>query len=81
MKRSSRLRRAKFRCKNFLVPVGGAIVCAAKGNGYLVDKVRKLYPGRASISSTLDVLITLLEMGKADTIACSMTLRKQITRN
>ncbi|CAL6325024.1 unnamed protein product [Bathycoccus prasinos] len=50
--------------KNFLVPVGGAIVCASKGNGYLVDKVRKLYPGRASISSTLDVLITLLEMGK-----------------
>jgi len=50
--------------KNFLVPVGGAIVCAAKGNGYLVDKVRTLYPGRASISSTLDVLITLLEMGK-----------------
>ena len=30
--------------KNFLVPVGGAIVCASKGNGYLVDKVRKLYP-------------------------------------
>lgn len=50
--------------KNFLVPVGGAIVCAPKGNGYLVDKIRKLYPGRASISSTLDVLITLLEMGK-----------------
>jgi O-phospho-L-seryl-tRNASec:L-selenocysteinyl-tRNA synthase len=50
--------------KNFLVPVGGAIVCAAKGNGYLVDKVRTLYPGRASISPTLDVLITLLEMGK-----------------
>ena len=50
--------------KNFLVPVGGAIICASKGNGNLVDKVRKLYPGRASISSTLDVLITLLEMGK-----------------
>jgi O-phospho-L-seryl-tRNASec:L-selenocysteinyl-tRNA synthase len=50
--------------KNFLVPVGGAIICAQKGNDYLVDKVRKLYPGRAAISSTLDVLITLLEMGK-----------------
>jgi O-phospho-L-seryl-tRNASec:L-selenocysteinyl-tRNA synthase len=65
------MRRGRVDCvvqsldKNFLVPVGGAIVCAAKGNGYLVDKVRKLYPGRASISSTLDVLITLLEMGKA----------------
>ena len=40
------MRRGRVDCvvqsldKNFLVPVGGAIVCAAKGNGYVVDKVR-----------------------------------------
>ena len=66
--------------KNFLVPVGGAIICASKGNGYLVDKVRKLYPGRASISSTLDVLITLLEMGKNGYNVYS-TNAKRTTRN
>mgnify|MGYP001105629708 CR=1 FL=1 len=32
--------------KNFMVPVGGAIVCSS--NKALVQEVSKIYPGRAS---------------------------------
>lgn len=49
--------------KNFLVPVGGAIVAAPQAK--LVDKVSELYPGRASISPLLDLFITLLSLGAA----------------
>ena len=45
--------------KNFLVPVGGSILF-----GTLAEKVNKIYPGRASLSPILDILITLLEVGK-----------------
>mmetsp|Transcript_49081 Transcript_49081/g.110397 ORF Transcript_49081/g.110397 Transcript_49081/m.110397 type:complete len:516 (+) Transcript_49081:80-1627(+) len=47
--------------KNFLVPVGGAIV-AAPGS-QLVEKVSSLYPGRASMSPVLDLFMTLLSLG------------------
>lgn len=47
--------------KNFLVPVGGAIV--AGPNSVLVDKVSAIYPGRASMSPLLDLFITLLSLG------------------
>lgn len=47
--------------KNFLVPVGGAIVAAPDAR--LVDKVSSLYPGRASMSPLLDLFITLLSLG------------------
>lgn len=47
--------------KNFLVPVGGAIVAAP--NSKLVDKISNLYPGRASMSPLLDLFITLLSLG------------------
>lgn len=50
--------------KNFLVPVGGAVVVSPASNGALTDAVRKNYPGRASIAPALDVLITLLSLGK-----------------
>jgi O-phospho-L-seryl-tRNASec:L-selenocysteinyl-tRNA synthase len=49
--------------KNFMVPVGGAVVTSGKGNTAVVDAVRRGYPGRASISPILDLLITLLSMG------------------
>ena len=45
--------------KNFLVPVGGSVLF-----GPLAEKVNKIYPGRASMSPILDLLITLLEVGK-----------------
>ncbi|CAI5732857.1 unnamed protein product [Hyaloperonospora brassicae] len=48
--------------KNFLVPVGGAIVCSASRE--VVDSVAKLYPGRASATPALDFFITMLQMGK-----------------
>lgn len=47
--------------KNFMVPVGGAIV--AGPSSALVDKVSSLYPGRASMSPVLDLFITLLSLG------------------
>lgn len=47
--------------KNFLVPVGGAIVAAPQSK--LVDKIAGLYPGRASMSPLLDLFITLLSLG------------------
>ena len=50
--------------KNFLVPVGGALVCAGKNDETTVDAVATDYPGRASASATLDLFITLLSMGE-----------------
>ncbi|KAG7669400.1 hypothetical protein Ndes2526B_g05722 [Nannochloris sp. 'desiccata'] len=51
--------------KNFMVPVGGAIIAAPKNRPLLVEKVNKLYPGRASMAPLLDLLITLLHLGAA----------------
>lgn len=49
--------------KNFLVPVGGAVVASA--NAELVDVVvAKSYPGRASATPARDLFITLLGLGK-----------------
>ncbi|GAB0099230.1 O-phosphoseryl-tRNA(Sec) selenium transferase [Sergentomyia squamirostris] len=48
--------------KNLMVPVGGSIVVAFDGKK--IDQLAKSYPGRASISQTIDVFVTLLEMGE-----------------
>ena len=48
--------------KNFMVPVGGAFIYSFKEK--LVQKVKKNYPGRASIGPLLDLFISFLEMGK-----------------
>ena len=48
--------------KNLLVPVGGAVV--AGFDETLLEKVGKMYPGRASGTPTLDVFITLLSLGR-----------------
>ncbi len=50
--------------KNFMVPVGGAIVAAGPKMSSLIEAVNKTYPGRASLSPLLDVLITLLHWGQ-----------------
>lgn len=47
--------------KNLMVPVGGAIVAAYDEE--IINKIAHFYPGRASSSQSLDVLITLLSMG------------------
>jgi O-phospho-L-seryl-tRNASec:L-selenocysteinyl-tRNA synthase len=44
--------------KNFGVPVGGSILF-----GPAAEFANKIYPGRASMSPILDLLITLLELG------------------
>ncbi|RLN62301.1 hypothetical protein BBJ28_00019989 [Nothophytophthora sp. Chile5] len=46
--------------KNFMVPVGGAIVCSSSRE--VIDSVAKFYPGRASATPTLDFFITMLQM-------------------
>ena len=51
--------------KNFMVPVGGAVVAVGPQHKSLVDAVNKAYPGRASLSPLLDLLITLLHWGQA----------------
>ncbi|XP_064484110.1 O-phosphoseryl-tRNA(Sec) selenium transferase-like [Ornithodoros turicata] len=48
--------------KNFLVPVGGAVI--AGFDKTLVEGIAKTYPGRGSGSPTLDLFITLLSVGK-----------------
>ncbi|XP_053314315.1 O-phosphoseryl-tRNA(Sec) selenium transferase [Spea bombifrons] len=47
--------------KNFMVPVGGAVI--AGFNDAFLQEISKMYPGRASASPSLDVLITLLSLG------------------
>lgn len=47
--------------KNFMVPVGGAIIAGFDEN--FIQEISKIYPGRASASPSLDVLITLLTLG------------------
>lgn len=51
--------------KNFLVPVGGAIVATASKDhgGPLLKTIKATYPGRASISPVLDLFTTLLHLG------------------
>lgn len=48
--------------KNLLVPVGGAIISSFQKE--VLENISKTYAGRASISQTIDVLITLLTLGK-----------------
>ncbi|XP_043828989.1 O-phosphoseryl-tRNA(Sec) selenium transferase [Dromiciops gliroides] len=47
--------------KNFMVPVGGAIIAGFSES--FIQEISKMYPGRASASPSLDILITLLSLG------------------
>lgn len=49
--------------KNFMVPVGGALVAAPRARPGLVAAVNSSYPGRASMAAHLDLLMTLLYLG------------------
>ena len=48
--------------KNFMVPVGGAIVFSPDKER--IKAISNLYPGRASAAPIVDLFITLLQMGK-----------------
>lgn len=48
--------------KNFMVPVGGSIICGFDAK--LVNEVGKMYPGRGSGTPSTDVFITLLNIGR-----------------
>uniref|UniRef100_A0A8C4NM93 O-phosphoseryl-tRNA(Sec) selenium transferase n=1 Tax=Eptatretus burgeri TaxID=7764 RepID=A0A8C4NM93_EPTBU len=47
--------------KNFMVPVGGAII-AGFDSGF-VSEIAKTYPGRGSATPSLDLLLSLLSLG------------------
>ena len=49
--------------KNFMVPVGGAIVLSPSAD--CIKKLSAMYPGRASMSPICDLFITLLAMGES----------------
>ena len=48
--------------KNFMVPVGGAIVTSSDSS--FIAGLSKMYPGRANATPVLDLFITLLAMGE-----------------
>lgn len=58
-----------------MVPVGGSIVYSSDES--IADKFGNTYPGRASGDATLDILITLLSMGKKKYLELVKT-RKQM---
>lgn len=47
-----------------MVPVGGSIVYSPKKKD-VVDKINKMYPGRASGAPVVDLFVTLLSMGES----------------
>ncbi len=47
--------------KNFMVPVGASVVCGPDEDA--IERVRQIYPGRASSSHIIDLVITLLSLG------------------
>ena len=79
IKESVRLGRVDFivqsTYKNFLVPVGGAVVSSP--NKELLEKLNQIYPGRASMSSVLDLFITFLTVG-AKGLVRKVQERKQL---
>lgn len=48
--------------KNFMVPVGGSVICGFDPG--TIDNVGKMYPGRGSSTPSMDLFITLLNIGK-----------------
>lgn len=46
--------------KNFLMPVGGALVCSPSKE--VVAQIATFYPGRASNAPALDFFVTMLQM-------------------
>lgn len=49
--------------KNFMVPVGGAIIFGP--DSCIIERVAKRYAGRASISHVIDLFITLVGLGRS----------------
>lgn len=50
--------------KNFMVPVGGSIIAAGPNKAAMIDAINAAYPGRASSSPMLDLLMTMLHWGR-----------------
>lgn len=50
--------------KNFMVPVGGTVVATTQRHSRIVQLMAQRYPGRASVSAHLDLMLTLLHLGR-----------------
>lgn len=66
--------------KNYMVPVGGAVVYAPRNRTQLVERIDKLYPGRANMSPLLDLSITLLQLGASGWEKALLQREKQYER-
>jgi O-phosphoseryl-tRNA(Sec) selenium transferase len=51
--------------KNFMVPVGGAVVAATASWPEVMCRMTEGYPGRASVCTHLDMATTLLYLGRS----------------
>ncbi|RNA21717.1 O-phosphoseryl-tRNA(Sec) selenium transferase [Brachionus plicatilis] len=60
--------------KNLMVPVGGAIIAVSDKETF--HRITEFYPGRASFSQSMDILITILSMG-SDEYKCLLKERKE----
>ena len=50
--------------KNFMVPVGGAVIAAPKAWPQVLRAMSQRYPGRAAVTAHLDLTMTLLWLGR-----------------
>jgi O-phospho-L-seryl-tRNASec:L-selenocysteinyl-tRNA synthase len=50
--------------KNFMVPVGGTVVASTHRHPLIVQLMAQRYPGRASVAAHLDLMLTLLHLGR-----------------
>lgn len=71
--------------KNFMVPVGGAIIFGPDPG--IIERIVKRYAGRASISHVIDLFITLIGLGrsglerlKTERIKCFEHFKKTLKR-
>ena len=55
--------------KNFMVPVGGTVVAATKQRPDVLGAMARQYPGRAAVAAHLDLVLTLLHLGRTGWVA------------
>lgn len=71
--------------KNFMVPVGGAILFGSKGD--FIKRIAGRYAGRASLSHIIDLFVTLVSLGrkglaglKEERIDCFKSFKGQLSK-
>ena len=62
--------------KNFMVPVGGSLVYSSNEN--IITKIKKNYPGRASLSPVMDLLLLYLISARININYLSLRERRSL---